>query len=131
MIPSTVYAIDRAAFNQGENAKYDFEITENGVNSTVTARGPSAVCYSIGSDQSGGMLSDNPHSGIYETDVIRTLDGNGTMPLVIIHDIVKQLFDNCVFINIRDMQKTALRECSVFLSYDLFETYLEGVNKNG
>ena len=80
VIPSTVYAIDRAAFNQGENAKYDFEITENGVNSTVTARGPSAVCYSIGSDQSGGMLSDNPHSGIYETDVIRTLDGNGGNP---------------------------------------------------
>lgn len=80
VIPSTVYAIDRAAFNQGENAKYDFEITENGVNSTVTARGASAVCYSIGSDQSGGMLSDNPHSGIYETDVIRTLDGNGGNP---------------------------------------------------
>lgn len=80
VIPSTVYAIDRAAFNQGENAKYDFEITENGVNSTVTAKGPSAVCYSIGSDQSGGMLSDNPYSGIYETDVTRTLDGNGGNP---------------------------------------------------
>lgn len=29
---SVIYAIDRAAFNQGENAKYDFEITENGGN---------------------------------------------------------------------------------------------------
>ena len=41
--PSVVYAIDRAAFNQGENAKYDFEVSDSGVNSTITARGPSAV----------------------------------------------------------------------------------------
>lgn len=40
-----VYEIDRAAFNQGENAKYDFEVSDSGVNSTITARGPSAVSY--------------------------------------------------------------------------------------
>ncbi len=103
---SVIYAIDRAAFNHGENAKYDFEITENGVNPTLVTKGPSAVCYgfplgfraentniynecattlcngtrpghcnavcyNIGADQSSGMLSDNPYSGIYETD------GNG------------------------------------------------------
>lgn len=79
-ITSTVYAIDRAAFNQGKNAKYDFEITENGVNPTLVAKGPSAVCYNIGADQSSGMLSDNPYRGIYETDVTRTLDGNGGNP---------------------------------------------------
>lgn len=39
-----VVAIDRAAFNQGINARYDMEISENGINSTLTARGPSAVC---------------------------------------------------------------------------------------
>lgn len=39
-----VVTIDRAAFNQGINARYDMEITENGINSTLTARGPSAVC---------------------------------------------------------------------------------------
>lgn len=77
---SVIYAIDRAAFNQGENAKYDFEITENGINPTLVAKGPSAVCYNIGADQSSGMLSDNPYSGIYETDVTRTLDGNGGNP---------------------------------------------------
>lgn len=77
---SVIYAIDRAAFNQGKNAKYDFEITENGINPTLVAKGPSAVCYNIGADQSGGMLSDNPYSGIYETDVTRTLDGNGGNP---------------------------------------------------
>lgn len=54
---------------------------------------------------------------------------NGVPPLIIIRDIVKYLFDECVFVSIRDMQRTALRECSVFLSYDLFETYLNEVNK--
>lgn len=39
-------ALDRAAFNQGKNAQYDFEVSENGVNSTLTAKGPSAVCES-------------------------------------------------------------------------------------
>lgn len=42
---TVVYEIDRAAFNQGENAKYDFEASDSGVNSTITARGPSAVSY--------------------------------------------------------------------------------------
>lgn len=42
-----IYAIDRAAFNQGENAKYDFQIDDSGVNSTIVARGPSAVCHNI------------------------------------------------------------------------------------
>lgn len=45
VIPTAVYAIDRAAFNQGENAQYDFEITDSGINSTVVAKGPSAVAY--------------------------------------------------------------------------------------
>lgn len=39
-----VYAMDRASFNQGENAQYDFEITDSGVNSTIVAKGLSAVC---------------------------------------------------------------------------------------
>ncbi len=45
--PSVVYAIDRAAFNQGENAKYDFEISDSGINSTLVAKGPSAVAYGV------------------------------------------------------------------------------------
>lgn len=39
-----VIAIDRAAFNQGENAQYDPRISNDGINSTLTAKGPSAVC---------------------------------------------------------------------------------------
>lgn len=50
---------------------------------------------------------------------------NGTIPIVIIQDIVKLLFDKYVFISIRDIRKTALRECGVFLPDYLFETYLE------
>lgn len=44
---AVIYAIDRAAFNQGENAKYDFLIDDSGKNSTLTAKGPSAVCHYI------------------------------------------------------------------------------------
>ena len=36
-------ALDRAAFNQGENALYDFTITED-ISPTIVARGPNAVC---------------------------------------------------------------------------------------
>lgn len=36
---------DRATFNQGINAQYDFEVSEEGILSTVVARGPSGVCY--------------------------------------------------------------------------------------
>lgn len=39
-----VLAIDRAAFNQGKNAKYDFTVTD-GAMPTIIARGPNAVCY--------------------------------------------------------------------------------------
>ena len=42
---AVVYALDRASFNQGQNARYNFEITDSGINSTVIAKGPSAVAY--------------------------------------------------------------------------------------
>ena len=42
------YSIDRAAFNQGKNAKYDFRIDGTGKNETLTARGPNAVCIGNG-----------------------------------------------------------------------------------
>ena len=37
-------------------------------------------CYSIGAAFSEGMLSDNPHSGIYEADSSRTIDQSGGNP---------------------------------------------------
>ncbi|MCH5186522.1 MAG: DNA cytosine methyltransferase [Oscillospiraceae bacterium] len=36
--------------------------------------------YGICSDGSNSMKSDNPHSGIYEADTARTIDGNGGNP---------------------------------------------------
>ena len=39
-----------------------------------------SVAYGISSFQSNAMLSDNPHSGIYEANTSRTLDLNGGNP---------------------------------------------------
>ena len=39
-----------------------------------------SVCYGISSFNSNAMLSDNPHSGIYEAQTSRTLDLNGGNP---------------------------------------------------
>ena len=41
---SVAYSIDRAAFNQGRNAKYDISIM-NDITQTIVARGPSAVVH--------------------------------------------------------------------------------------
>ena len=71
-----VITLDRAAFNQGKNAQFDFEVSDSGISSPLVARGPSAVCYGIGSYDSNAMKSDNPHSGIYVADTSRTLDLN-------------------------------------------------------
>ena len=40
-------AIDRAAFNQGQNAQYDPQYLTDGTTPTMVARGPSAVAYSM------------------------------------------------------------------------------------
>lgn len=42
-----VYAIDRAAFNQGQNAQYKIQVDENGIAHTLVAKGPGAVCVPI------------------------------------------------------------------------------------
>lgn len=41
----TIYALDRASFNQGANAKMDFSITNDEINSPLVASSPSAVAY--------------------------------------------------------------------------------------
>ena len=56
-----VLALDRASFNQGKNASYDFEVSDKGVNSPIVAKGPSAVCYSV--DQGGGKSSVDVREG--------------------------------------------------------------------
>lgn len=41
------YAIDRAAFNQGGNAKYKPNISADGISQTLVSKGPGAVCFCI------------------------------------------------------------------------------------
>ena len=41
--PAVAYGLDRASFNQGQNAKFDFTVSEER-QPTLTARGPGAVC---------------------------------------------------------------------------------------
>lgn len=48
-----VICIDRVAFNQGENAKYQFQIGEDGIAQTLVARGPGAVCYKASESEDG------------------------------------------------------------------------------
>ena len=50
---SIAYSIDRAAFNQGINAKYDIGIAED-IAQTIVARGPSAVAHETYAIQSFG-----------------------------------------------------------------------------
>lgn len=45
--PFLCYAIDRAAFNQGENAQYNIGIDDSGIAQTLVAKGPGAVCYGV------------------------------------------------------------------------------------
>lgn len=60
-----IFAIDRAAFNQGANAQYDFQIDDSGINSTIVAKGPSAVCYGVVSKGNGeSFLSEERHTSL-------------------------------------------------------------------
>ena len=46
--PCLCYSIDRAAFNQGENAQFNIGIDDKGIAHTLVAKGPGAVCYPVG-----------------------------------------------------------------------------------
>lgn len=63
--PAVVYAMDRAAFNQGQNVQYNPEITDSGVKSTLVAKGPSAVAYECTYQKTTGPLMANSHPGSY------------------------------------------------------------------
>lgn len=45
MPQAVCYSLDRASFNQGENAQYDFQISDDGIAQTLIAKGPGAVSY--------------------------------------------------------------------------------------
>ena len=61
------------------------KLREDGICQTLLSRmgtGGNQVplVFGISADQSNAMLSDNPHSGVYEADTSRTLDCNGGSP---------------------------------------------------
>ena len=70
--------IDRAAFNQGQNAQYEPRIEEGQTMSSLVAKGPHAVAqpiaYSFDALSSNSMKSSNPNSGCRAVDVAKTLD---------------------------------------------------------
>ena len=43
-----VLSIDRAAYNQGQNAQYDFSVDGSGKSQTMVSKGPNAVCIGNG-----------------------------------------------------------------------------------
>jgi len=60
-----IITIDRAAFNQGKNAQYDFKVDDEGVNSTIVSKGPSAVCYGVVSKGNGdAFVSEEKHTSL-------------------------------------------------------------------
>ena len=62
-----VFAINRAAFNQGKNAKYDISIDDQGVAQTLVAKGPGAVAIVHNAGGGKSLLDDEN----YETLVRR------------------------------------------------------------
>lgn len=53
--PAVAYGLDRASFNQGQNAKFDFSVTEE-QQPTLVAKGPGAVAYLASGKQTTGTL---------------------------------------------------------------------------
>ena len=77
-----VITLDRASLNQGKNAKYDFEVSEDGINSPIVAKGPSALCYGVETsdvDIAGTLDSSyykgcGMRSGVERTFVVKPVD---------------------------------------------------------
>ena len=63
-----------AGFLPNAGAKANGVAYEQELAPTLSSQQKAAVCYSIGGYNSKAWLSDNPQSGIYETEVCRTLD---------------------------------------------------------
>jgi site-specific DNA-cytosine methylase len=72
----TPTVIDRAAFNQGENAQYDIKIEESQVMPSLVARGPHAVTVIDRSAMNAGFDFDRD-PGIEQSDTTPTLIKSG------------------------------------------------------
>lgn len=72
-----VITLDRASFNQGKNAKYDFEISEDGINSPIVAKGPSAVCVARAVDCRN--CTEDDINGSLQSNSAHSLNGNNVV----------------------------------------------------
>ena len=80
----------RAGVTPGVAIEYNptdsrIKVKEDGICQTLCSRMGTGgnnipLVFGISADKSNAMLSDNPHSGIYEADTSRTLDCNGGSP---------------------------------------------------
>ena len=80
----------RAGVTPGVAIEYNptdsrIKVNEDGICQTLCFRMGTGgnnipLVFGISADKSNAMLSDNPHSGIYEADTSRTLDCNGGSP---------------------------------------------------
>ena len=73
-----IVSLDRASFNQGKNAKYDFEVSEEGINSPIVAKGPSAVCYGVKSVDARNC-TENDVNGSLQSNSAHSLNGNNVV----------------------------------------------------
>ena len=71
-----VIALDRASYNQGKNAQFDIGIDENGTAQSLVAKGPGAVCHTIGAFYPQMKAESN----CFRTDGISNCLVNGTNP---------------------------------------------------
>ncbi len=69
-----VLALDRASYNQGKNAQYDFEISDKGINSPLVAKGPGAVCYKY-PKEIHDFVAENNADAPHQQDLLQTADG--------------------------------------------------------
>ena len=58
-----VISIDRAAYNQGINAKYDIGIDSSGTSQTIVSKGPNAVCCGTRPDSIAPTLDASYYKG--------------------------------------------------------------------
>lgn len=76
-VPSVIYSLEG---NGSRPSHQGTGYSDEGKMFTLNTIEKHAVCYGISSYASNAMLSDNPHSGIYEAKTSRCLDLNGGNP---------------------------------------------------
>lgn len=69
-----VYPLDYASYNSGKNAQFSFDISKNGINSTLVAKGPSAVAYALQGSMIGREDKNGPQGSGINKDVSFTLN---------------------------------------------------------